>query len=352
MQAMEGVEHGGRGTKTIAGRWGPRRPVVLALAALVTACVAAAPHELAPEPTRPVHTFSIVARDPATGELGVAVQSHWFSVGSVVPWAEAGVGAVATQSFVNPAYGPEGLARMKQGIAAPDALKELVEKDPGEAVRQVAFIDAHGRVAAHTGKNCIASAAHHVGENYSAQANMMENERVVPAMGRAFESTKGPLAERLLAALAAAQKEGGDVRGQQSAALLVVRGEATGKIWEDRLVDLRVEDHAHPVEELTRLYHVHEAYEHMNAGDLALEKKDLTRALAEYGRAAELCPDNLEIVFWSAFTLATNERLAEALPPFRKVFAQDARWVELLKRLPAAGLCTQEQLAAILDGSH
>src|SRR5262245_35835865 len=240
------------------------------LALLAAACVArGAP---APEPARPLHTFSIVARDPETGELGVAVQSHWFSVGTVVSWAEAGVGAVATQSFVNPAYGPDGLARMKQGASAPDALAELVAKDPGEAVRQVAFVDAHGHAAGHRGKNCIAAAGQHVGEGYSVQANMMENERVVPAMARAFEEEKGPLAERLLAALAAAQKEGGDVRGQQSAALLVVCGEASGHLWEDRLVDLRVEDHARPVEELRRLYGVHEAYEHMNAGDLAIEK--------------------------------------------------------------------------------
>jgi uncharacterized Ntn-hydrolase superfamily protein len=191
-----------------------------------------------------------------------------------------------------------------------------------------------------------------VGEGYSVQANMMENDRVVPAMARAFEGTKGALAERLLTALEAAQREGGDVRGQQSAALLVVRGEATGRVWEDRLVDLRVEDHAQPVVELRRLYRVHEAYEHMNAGDLALEKKDLPRALAEYGRAAELCPDNPEITFWSAFTRATNDRLSEALPLFRRVFTAEPRWIELLKRLPAAGLCTEEQVQAILDGSR
>jgi len=324
---------------------------LVALVMLSLAC-RAAPLDQRPEPARPLHTFSIVARDPDTGELGVAVQSHWFSVGTAVPWAEAGVGAVATQSFVNPAYGPDGLAKMKQGVSAPDALAALLAADPGEAVRQVAFIDAHGKVAAHTGKNCIASAAHHVGENYSVQANMMENERVVPAMARAFEQTKGALAERLLAALEAAQKEGGDVRGQQSAALLVVRGTATGKIWQDRLVDLRVEDSTHPVEELRRVYGVHQAYAHMNAGDQAMETKDLARALAEYGRAAELCPDNKEIVFWSAFTLATNERLPEALPLFKKLFAAESRWSELLKRLPAAELCTQAQVQAILDGTR
>jgi uncharacterized Ntn-hydrolase superfamily protein len=299
--------------------------------------------------TRPLSTFSIVARDPETGELGVAVQSHWFSVGTAVPWAEAGVGAVATQSFVDPAYGPDGLERMRQGLAAPDALAQLVAKDAGEAVRQVAFVDAQGRVAAHTGKHCIAASGDQVGAGYSVQANMMENGRVVPAMARAYEAAKGPLAERLLAALEAAQREGGDIRGQQSAALLVVRAKSSGKVWEDRVVDLRVEDHAHPLEELRRLYRVHEAYEHMNAGDVAVEKKDLARAMAEYGRAAELQPENLEIVFWSAFTLATNERLDEAAPLFRKVFAKEPRWIELLKRLPACELCTEAQAKAILE---
>jgi uncharacterized Ntn-hydrolase superfamily protein len=296
-----------------------------------------------------LHTFSIVARDPETGELGVAVQSHWFSVGTAVPWAAAGVGAVATQSFVNPAYGPDGLALMQQGVAAPDALAQLVAKDPGALVRQVAFVDAKGRAAAHTGKNCIASASDHVGDGYSVQANMMANERVVPAMAHAFEAAKGPLAERMLAALEAAQREGGDIRGQQSSALLVVRAQPTGHVWEDRTIDLRVEDSLHPVEELRRLYIVHEAYEHMNAGDLAIEKKDLPRALAEYGRAAELQPENLEIVFWSAFALATNERLDEAVPLFRRVFAKEPRWIELLKRLPACELCTAAQARSILE---
>jgi len=320
--------------------------LLLALAPLFASCASTG---AAPAIVRPLHTFSIVARDPETGQLGVAVQSHWFSVGTAVPWAEAGVGAVATQSFVNPAYGPDGLALMKKGVAAPEALAQLVARDPGEAVRQVAFVDAQGRVAAHTGKNCISAAGDHVGPGYSVQANMMENERVVPAMARAYEAAKGPLAERLLAALEAAQREGGDIRGQQAAALLVVRAQATGKVWEDRAVDLRVEDHPHAVEEIRRLYTVHEAYEHMNAGDLAIEKKDLARAMAEYGRAAELQPENLEIVFWSAFTLATNERLAEAVPLFQRVFAKEPRWVELLKRLPACELCSESQSKAILE---
>jgi uncharacterized Ntn-hydrolase superfamily protein len=204
-------------------------------------------------------------------------------------------------------------------------------------------------VAAHTGKHCIAACGDHVGAGYSVQANMMENERVWPAMARAYEAAKGPLAERLLAALEAAQKEGGDVRGQQSAAILVVRAKSTGHVWEDRVVDLRVEDSPHPVEELRRLYQVHEAYEHMNAGDRAVEHKDIALAMREYGAAAELQPENLEIVFWSAFTLATNDRLADAVPLFQRVFSKEPRWIELLKRLPACELCTPAQLQAILE---
>ena len=175
-------------------------------------------------PLRPVHTFSIVARDPNTGELGVAVQSHWFSVGSVVPWAEAGVGAVATQSFVDPSYGPLGLALMRAGRSAPDALKALLAGDEGRDVRQVAMIDAQGRVDAWTGKNDIQAAGHHVGKDYSVQANLMLNDKIWPAMAAAFEATKGDLAERMLAALDAAQAAGGDIRGRQSAALIVVSG--------------------------------------------------------------------------------------------------------------------------------
>ena len=306
-----------------------------------------------PEPEvdmrRPVHTFSIVARDAGTGELGVAVQSHWFSVGPLVPWAEAGVGAVATQSFVNPAFGPEGLALMKGGSTAPEALAELIAGDPGEAVRQVALVDASGRVAAHTGTRCIAWAGHRTGEGYSVQANMMLGDGVVPAMARAFETNEGALAERLIAALEAGQTAGGDIRGQQSAAILVVRAHSTGKVWEDRLVDLRVEDHPRPIAELRRVYTVHLAYEHMNAGDAAMEENDMERALAEYARAAELQPDNVEIVFWNAFTLATNGHLDQALPLFRRVFADNANWVELLERLPAAGLVDEALVGTILE---
>lgn len=289
-------------------------------------------------PARPVHTFSIVARDPATGELGVAVQSHWFSVGSIVAWAEAGVGAVATQSFVDPSYGKNGLDSMRGGKSAPDTLKELLAKDEGREVRQVAMIDAQGRVDAWTGKNDIQAAGHIVGKNFSVQANLMLNEKVWPAMARAFESTKGDLAERMLAALDAAQAEGGDIRGRQSAALIVVTGKPTGQAWKDRTFDLRVDDSPEPLLELRRLVKLQRAYNHMNAGDLAVEKKDNEGALREYGAAEKLVPDNAEMIYWHAVALVNMGRVEESLPLFRKVFAMDRNWITLTPRLPKAGL--------------
>jgi len=291
-----------------------------------------------PLPKRPVHTFSIVARDPATGDLGVAVQSHWFSVGSIVTWAEAGIGAVATQSFVDPSYGKLGLDLMRAGRSAPDALKALLAGDDGREVRQVAMIDAEGRVAAHTGSKDIPAAGHIVGKNYSVQANLMLNDKVWPAMSRAFEATKGDLAERMMAALDAAQEVGGDIRGKQSAALIVVTGKPTGKPWADRVFDLRVDDSPDPLKELRRLVTLQRAYNHMNAGDLAVEQKDNDRALREYGAAAKLVPDNAEMVYWHAVALVNMGRVDESLPLFKRVFAMDKNWVTLTPRLAKVGL--------------
>src|SRR5262245_8060205 len=181
--------------------------------------------------SRPCHTFSIVARDPKTGELGVAVQSHYFSVGPIVPWAEPGIGAIATQSIVEVSYGPKGLDLMRSGKSAPDALAELLKADAGREVRQVAMIDSKGRVAAHTGGKCIPDAGHRIGTNYSCQANLMANDKVWPAMAAAFESAQGDLADRMLAALEAAQRAGGDIRGKQSAAIVVVSGKPSTQPW-------------------------------------------------------------------------------------------------------------------------
>lgn len=289
-------------------------------------------------PKRPVHTFSIVARDPATGDLGVAVQSHWFSVGTVVTWGEAGVGVVATQSFADPAYGPRGLDLMRSGLHAGQALQALLEVDEGRNVRQIAFVDSAGHVAAHTGSKCIGFAGHHVGENYSVQANMMHGDRVVPAMAEAFEAAEGDLAARLLAALRAAQRAKGDIRGKQSAAMLIVKGESSGRPWADRVLELRIEDHTAPIEELARLLRIHRAYQHMNAGDVAVEKGNLDLAREEYVAAGALAPDNLEVRYWQAVTLATTGLLEEALPLFRYVFEADARWIELTRRLVKPGL--------------
>jgi len=287
---------------------------------------------------RPVHTFSIVARDPATGELGVAVQSHWFSVGSIVAWAEAGVGAVATQSFVDPSYGKNGLDLMRSGRSAPDALKELLGKDEAREVRQVAMIDAQGRVEAFTGKSDIQAAGHIVGNNFSVQANLMLNDKIWPAMAHAFENTKGDLADRMLAALDAAQLAGGDIRGRQSAALIVVTGKPTGQAWKDRTFDLRVDDSVEPLKELRRLVTLQRAYNHMNAGDLAVEKKDNEGALREYGAAEKLVPNNAEMIYWHAVALVNMGRVDESLPLFQKVFAIDPNWRTLTPRLPKSGL--------------
>jgi len=293
---------------------------------------------LEPKPARPVHTYSIVARDPATGEMGVAVQSHWFSVGQLVTWAEAGVGAVATQSFVDPSYGKLGLDLMRAGRSAPDTLKSLVAGDDGRDVRQVAMIDTQGRVAAHTGAKCIDAAGHHVGKDYSVQANMMLNERVWPAMSRAFEETKGDLAERMMAALEAAQAVGGDIRGKQSAAIVVVSGKSTGRPWADKTFDLRVDDHAEPLRELRRLITLQRAYNHMNAGDAAVERKDNAGALREYSAAGKLVPDNLEMAYWHAVALVGMNRTDEALPIFQRVFAADPNWRTLTPRLVKSGI--------------
>ena len=285
-----------------------------------------------------VSTYSIVARDPETGEMGVAVQSHWFSVGSIVSWGEAGVGVVATQSFVNPAFGPNGLELLKSGMTASEVVDKLIAEDEGRDVRQLAIIDVNGSVKSYTGKNCIPGAGNIVGENYSVQANLMLNDKVPGAMSKAFEESKGPLAERLMAALFAAQEVGGDIRGKQSAAILVVKGKSNGKVWEDRLIDLRVEDSPEPLKELNRLLKVHHAYDHMNAGDLAVEHGDMELAMNEYSAAEEMFPDNEEMIYWHAVTLATNGDIESSLPLFKDVFERNENWKILTPRLVPIGL--------------
>jgi len=300
------------------------------------------------------HTYSIVAFDEKTGDMGVAVQSHWFSVGSIVSWGEAGVGVVATQSFVNPAFGPDGLALLKSGMTAEQVVDKLIEEDEGRDVRQLAIIDVNGKVKSYTGKNCIPGAGNIVGENYSVQANLMLNDKVPGAMSKAFEESKGPLAERLMAALFAAEQVGGDIRGKQSAAILVVKGKSTGKVWEDRLIDLRVEDDPYPLDKLDRLLKIHRAYNHMNAGDLAVEHGDMELAMKEYSAAEKMFPENEEMKYWHAVTLATKGNLEGSLPLFKAVFEKNKNWKILTPRLVPIGLLNvnKEQLQKILSVSE
>ncbi len=297
------------------------------------------------------HTYSIVARDERTGEIGAGVQSHWFSVGTVVPWALAGVGAVVTQSFTNPAFGPEGLKLLTEGIAPKKIVETMVSQDEGRDFRQLAVIDSQGRSFAHTGVKCVAEAGHICGKNYSVQANMMLRDTVWGAMAEAFESADGPLADRIMAALMAAENEGGDARGKQSAALVVVRGKSTGQVWKDRTVDLRVDDHRDPLKELARLFKVHRAYESMDAGDGALEKGEMAVALRHYSTAEKLFPRNEEMVFWHAVGLANNDHFSESVPLFMRAFERNPNWRVMTPRLVVNGTLrvSEEQLLKLLD---
>ncbi|MCB0661245.1 MAG: DUF1028 domain-containing protein [Saprospiraceae bacterium] len=297
------------------------------------------------------HTYSIVAIDPETGDMGLAVQSNWFSVGTIVSWGEAGVGVIATQSFVNPAFGPEGLALLKEGKSAREVLETLIAGDEGRAVRQLGIVDAKGNAASYTGENCIYAAGGIVGDGFAVQANLMERETVWPAMAKAYEASEGkPLAERLLLALEAAQSEGGDIRGKQSAALLVVGANATGKVWVDHKVDLRVDDHVTPLQELRRLLKVHTAYTFMNEGDVLVEEGKIEEAMVAYSTAEKMFPENLEMQFWHAVTLANINRVDEALPIFKNVFEGNEKWTSLTPRLTKNGLLTvsEEDLQRIL----
>jgi uncharacterized Ntn-hydrolase superfamily protein len=316
--------------------------------------------------TRPVNTFSIVARDSATGQIGVAVQSHWFAVGQIVPWAEAGVGAVATQSFVDPSYGKLGLDLLRAGKSAPEVLQALLHGDAACQVRQVGVIDTKGNVATFTGSRDISAAGGiagkqsapvsvqcgsgggtlHAGRDFAVQANLMANETVWPAMAKAFTESRGDLADRMLASLDAAQKAGGDIRGKQSAALVVVNATGTGKTWQDRKFDLRVDDHPEPLAELRRLVSLHRAYNHMNAGDLAVEHGDAESALREYSAAEKIAATttgiprsrHAEMIYWHAVALVNMKRVDESLPLFARAFEMEPSWRELTGRLSRAGL--------------
>lgn len=297
------------------------------------------------------HTYSIVALDEETGEMGVAVQSHWFSVGSLVIYGEAGVGVVATQSLVNPSYGPKGLALMKQGLSPQQALESLLMNDEGQAYRQVAMLNKDGLTATHTGKLCIDEAGHKRGKNYSVQANMMLKNTVCDAMARAFENTSGSLAHRLMAALKAAEREQGDIRGQQSAAILIVNPTSTGYSWKDIKMELRVEDSENPIDELERLIKVHEAYDFMNKGDLAMEAGNSQEAETMYLNAQNLFPENIEMQFWYAINLLNNKDFDKAEPILKSIFEKDNNWKTLTSRLVKSKLLliSSEDLKKVLD---
>ena len=282
-------------------------------------------------------TYSIVARDPETGDMGVAVQSRWFSVGSVVSWAEPGVGAVATQSIADPSYGPKGLDLMREGVGAPDALSRLLDEDERSAIRQVAMVDAGARVDAHSGTASVPAFGHVVGEGFSCQANMMERDTVWGAMARAYEGSEGDLATRLMAALRAAEGERGDMRGRQSAAILVVGGDRSDQPWE-RKMDLRVEDHADPVGELERLVTVKRAYDLMERGEIMAVAGDAETAAQAYCEAVSLVPADDQPAFWCSLVLlgAGDEEGARTM--MARACEVEPRWRAFLERVIVAGL--------------
>lgn len=285
-------------------------------------------------------TYSIVARDDGTGELGVAVQSNYFSVGTEVSWAEPGIGAIATQSIVEVSYGPKAIELLAKGLPAAEALDTLVRQDPGAPLRQVGIVDVEGRVAAHTGQACVPACAHALGKGYSVQGNMLASDAVWEAMGPAFEKAEGDLAERLMAALEAAERAGGDVRGRQSAALLVVSGERQANSWEGRRIDLHVENDPYPLEELRRLLTVRRAYALFEDARQTMATGDLDAALDQVARAQELQPDDPQFAFWAGVALANAGRDAEARRWLDEAFAAAENWRELARRLRVVGLYT------------
>jgi uncharacterized Ntn-hydrolase superfamily protein len=292
-------------------------------------------------------TYSIVARDEKTGQLGVAVQSHYFQVGPVVPWALGGVGAIATQSMVNVSYGPVGLEMLRAGLSAEQALRALTSGDAMPEVRQAAIVDAKGSVAAHTGAKCIPAAGHRTGKGYSCQANLMEKDTVWDAMAEAFESATGSLALRMMAALDAAEVEGGDIRGKQSAAMLVVRGDPTGRSWEDRIIDLRVEDSPEPLPELRRLLDIRRAYDADTEADKLDEAGDAAGAKAKRVEAMALVPDNVELRFWAGIATAQSGDVEAGAKLIAVAVREDRRWLETIHRLVAADRLSAEQAASL-----
>jgi len=299
-------------------------------------------------PSELFSTYSIVARDSDTGQLGVAVQTHQMCVGSIVPWLLPGIGAVATQSLVNISFGPIALAMLREGVAAPQIIDALVVSDPDANRRQVAVVDAKGRVGAWTGDGCIAEADHHIGDGYSVQANMMTRPTVVAAMAAAYEQASGDLAQRIVAALEAAQAEDGDIRGMQSAAVKVVSGDTSKPVWEADY-DLRVDEHENPVQELARLVRLRRAQLLDDRGHRAFQDDKRNDALALWAEARTLAPELEELSFWQAVTLADKPAdITMAVEILRPALAHDPRrahWIDLIRRLQACGLLERQGAA-------
>ncbi|HKB33403.1 MAG TPA: DUF1028 domain-containing protein [Candidatus Dormibacteraeota bacterium] len=292
-------------------------------------------------------TYSIVARDAKTGQFGVAVQSHYFQVSPAVPWAKAGVGAVATQSHVNLSYGPLGLELLEAGYTAEQALAALTAGDPKAEVRQCAIVDAAGNVAAHTGAKCIPAAGHTLGDGFSCEANLMEKDTVWDAMAHAFTTTDAPLAERMMAALEAAEAEGGDIRGKQSAAMVVVAATGTGRPWNDRIIDLRVEDSAEPLPELRRLLRIKRAYMTASDADALEEEGDMAGAIAKLHEALAIAPEMVELRIMTGVTMASAGDVDGGCALIAEAVRKNARWVETLHRFAAVDLMKPEVVAAI-----
>ena len=271
----------------------------------------------------PVATFSIVGRDPETGDLGIAVQSKFFAVGAVVPWARADVGAVATQSFANTTYGPRGLDLLAQGLSPEAAIDSLTAEDSQKASRQVGIVDASGLSASYTGPECQPWAGHVTGENFCAQGNILVGEETVNAMGRAFQETKGMLGEKLMRALEEGQKAGGDSRGVQSAAILIVRAGGGYAGYNDRYCDLRVDDHTDPIGELRRIFDLWKWHALVNDGYAACEKENWTRAFASGEDLIALDPENAESYYHPACYFSKAGKRAEALRALRQAVARD-----------------------------
>jgi uncharacterized Ntn-hydrolase superfamily protein len=285
------------------------------------------------------HTFSILAYDSVSGDMAVAVQSHWFSVGTTVAWGEAGVGVIATQAVTNIEFGPRGLYLLKSGMSPQQVLDTLLKSDPEREIRQVAILDKHGNTAVYTGKNCVSEAGFYKGRFFSTQANMVKDRNVWKEMAKAFETGQGSFEEKIVSALDAGQSVGGDIRGKQSACLLVVKATPTGKSWIDRKVDLRVDDNEAPIKELSRLVKIHNAYSKMNLGYYALAKGNLNEADAYINTAQGLYPENRELSFWYAVELCNIGEIDRALPIFRQTFQTDPNWKNIiLPRITQAGV--------------